>query len=96
MNDMTQSPETGAGIPMPPANDPTAPLTRREFRQSAEPPIYDTKKTFAALIGVSVRSIEKMLAEQRLPAIRMSRKLVRIPRQEALDHLRRNYTINAR
>lgn len=96
MNNLEQKPEPGAGQPMPPAHESNTSLTRREFRQSTEPPIYDTKKTFAALIGVSVRSIEKMLAEQRLPAIRMSRKIVRIPRQEALDHLRRNYTVNAR
>lgn len=96
MNNTEQTPETGAGQPMPPTNPNTPPLNRREFRQSTESPIYDTKKTFAALIGVSVRSIEKMLAEQRIPAIRMSRKIVRIPRAEALDHLRRNYTVNAR
>ncbi len=96
MNNTEQTPETGAGQSMPPATPNTPPLNRREFRQAAESPIYDTKKTFAALIGVSVRSIEKMLAEQRIPAIRMSRKIVRIPRAEALDHLRRNYTINAR
>lgn len=96
MADTHEQPETGAGQPMPPADAASAPLTRKEFRRSTETPDLITKQVFAQRTSMSVRSVEKLLAEQRIPAIRMTRKIVRIPWAEALDHLRRNYTINAR
>src|SRR5688572_31618208 len=47
-------------------------MIRRPPRSTLFP--YTTLfRSFAALVGISVRSVEKMLAEQRLPAIRMSR-----------------------
>jgi hypothetical protein len=98
MGDNYKAPETDAGQIATSATPTTSslPLTRSEFRQVSEPPDLITKKVFAERTSMSVRSVEKLLAEKRIPAIRMTRKIVRIPWKEALDHLRRNYTVNAR
>ncbi len=62
--------------------------------QPTEPDLI-TKAEFAKRTCMSVRSVEKLLAERRIPCIRMTRKLVRIPWAEARDHMRRNFQINA-
>lgn len=54
-----------------------------------------TKAVFAQRTSLSIRTVEKLLAERRIPAIRMTRKMVRIPWAEALEHLRQNYQVKA-
>lgn len=96
MSEQFNAPAADTGSNEPSVSSTTLPLSRSEFRQASEPPELITKKVFAERTSMSVRSVEKLLQEKRIPAIRMTRKIVRIPWQEALDHLRRNYTINAR
>lgn len=55
-----------------------------------------TKREFANRTSLSIRSVEKLLHQQRIPVIRLSRKMVRIPWTEAMEHLRKTYQINAR
>ena len=62
--------------------------------QIKEPDLI-TKAVFAQRTSLSIRTVEKLLAERRIPAIRMTRKMVRIPWAEALEHLRKNYQVNA-
>lgn len=62
----------------------------------ATAPDLISKAEFARRTCLSIRSVEKLLAERRIPAIRLSHKMVRIPWTEALDHLKRNYQINPR
>lgn len=96
MGEQINAPATDAGSKELSAPSTTSSLARKEFREATEPPDLITKKVFAERTSMSVRSVEKLLQEKRIPAIRMTRKIVRIPWKEALDHLRRNYTINAR
>jgi len=53
-----------------------------------------TKAEFARRVSLSVRSVEKLLAERRIPVIRLTHKMVRIPWTEAIEHLKRTYQIN--
>ena len=64
--------------------------------QASPPPDLVTKIVFAQRLSISVRTVEKMLADQTIPYVRLGRKCLRIPWSEAMAHLRRNYTINAR
>lgn len=96
MAETQEQPEIGAGQTMPPAHATSTPLARIELRRPTESPDLITKQVFAQRTSMSVRSVEKLLAERRIPHVRMTRKLVRIPWAEAVEHMRRNYTINAR
>lgn len=64
-------------------------------RDNQEPDLI-TKVEFANRTSLSIRSVEKLLNEQRIPVIRLSRKMVRIPYAEAMEHLRKTYQVNAR
>ncbi len=68
------------------------PITRKMLAG----PNLITKKIFAERTCLSVRSVENLLAQGKIPFIRFTRKLVRIPWDEAMEHLRSQYTINPR
>lgn len=50
----------------------------------AQPPIrdYENKKQFAERLGVSLRTVDNLLAKG-LPHVKLTRKLIRIPRAAA-------------
>ena len=60
-----------------------------------EPPEYLNKQQLAARLGVSIRTIETLMAEKKLPYLRLTRKLVRFPAAEVDACLARNLRVNA-
>jgi excisionase family DNA binding protein len=59
-------------------------------------PEYLTKAQVARLLGVSTRTIDNMMRQRRIPFVKLSSKIVRFPRAEVHDYIRRNLTIKAR
>jgi hypothetical protein len=55
-----------------------------------------TKKQFAERIQVCARSVDQLLADRKIPYLRITGRLIRIPWPEALTHLNRNYRITPR
>lgn len=60
-----------------------------------ETPEYLNKQQLAARLGVSVRTIETLMADRKLPYLRLTRKLVRFPVAEVDACLARNLRVNA-
>jgi excisionase family DNA binding protein len=60
-----------------------------------EKPDYLSKQQLAARLGVSIRTIESLMAEKKLPYLRLTRKLVRFPAAEVDNYLARNLRVNA-
>jgi excisionase family DNA binding protein len=56
---------------------------------------YQSKQQIAQRLGVSVRTIESLMAARKIPFIRISRKLVRFPVAEVDAYLRRNLRVAA-
>jgi len=48
-------------------------------------PEFLTKTQLAQLLGVSKRTVDSLLAANQLPAIFLSRRLIRFPRQAVID-----------
>lgn len=55
-----------------------------------------TKAQFAERIGVCPRSVDSWCASKKIPFLRITSRLIRIPWPEALDHLNRKFRINPR
>lgn len=60
-----------------------------------EAPEYLNKQQLATRLGVSIRTIETLMAERKLPYLRLTRKLVRFPVAEVDACLARNLRVNA-
>jgi excisionase family DNA binding protein len=58
-------------------------------------PDYETKSQVARRLGVSRRTVDNLMRQRRLPFIKLSSKIVRFPRNEVDDYIRRNLTIKA-
>ncbi len=57
---------------------------------------YLTKHQVAALLGVSVRTVDNLMRDRRLPFIKLTGKLVRFPKAELEQHIHRNFRITPR
>ena len=77
------------------AND-KLPTTTTTGPGLAGSPDYETKAQVARRLGVSERTIDNMMRLRRLPFVKLSNKIVRFPRSEVDDYIRRNLTIQAR
>lgn len=60
-----------------------------------EAPQYLNKQQLAARLGVSIRTIETLMAERKLPYLRLTRKLVRFPVAEVDACLAHNLRVKA-
>jgi excisionase family DNA binding protein len=58
-------------------------------------PEFDRPPRFAQRASVSLRTCSNWLRQGRIPYVRVGR-IVLIPWREALEHLNRNYRVNAR
>ncbi len=54
-----------------------------------------TKAETAQLLGVSIRSVDNMIRQNRISYIKLTAKMVRFPRREILRHIRENLTVHA-
>jgi excisionase family DNA binding protein len=54
-----------------------------------------TKKQVADFLHVSSRTVENMMFRHQLPFFRLNKRLVRFRREDILEHLQRNYRVNA-
>jgi excisionase family DNA binding protein len=59
-------------------------------------PDYETKMQVARRLGVSTRTVDNLMRQRRLPFVKLSSKIVRFPRVEVDDYIRRNLTVRAR
>ena len=64
--------------------------------EAACPPEYETKSQVARRLGVSQRTIDNLMARRLLPFVKLSPKIIRFPRVEVDNYLRRHLTIKAR
>lgn len=64
-------------------------------QQSAHPSLL-TRRQAAAYLGVSVTTIDRMIARQELEAVRLSRNVLRIPVAACDETLSRSSTIKRR
>ena len=76
------------------SNDKLKPVLGADERPQPEPDL-DRKARFAQRASVSVRSVDNWIHDRRIPFLKVGGTVL-IPWREALDHLRRNYGINAR
>jgi|GEM_PF-830515 len=63
---------------------------------NSQMPAFWNKQQVAHQLGLSVRSVDNLIAKRALPFCRLGRKLIRFPREAVLEHIRRNLTVNAR
>ena len=61
----------------------------------ADTPDYETKSQVARRLSVSKRTIDNLMRQRRLPFVKLSSKIVRFPKAEVDDYIRRNLTIHA-
>ncbi len=73
--------------------DQTRPDSGTGLHQSPEPDL-DRKPRFAKRAGISPRCLDNWIHDKRIPYLRIG-KVVLIPWREALEHLSRNYKVNA-
>ena len=64
----------------------------------AEPtvPAYLTKHQLAARLGVCLRTVDYLVAKQRIPFVRLSTRLIRFPVAEIDLYLQRHLTVTPR
>ena len=58
-------------------------------------PAFWNKRQVAQQLGVSVRSVDYLVARRALPFCRLGSKTIRFPREAVLEHIRRNLTVHA-
>ncbi len=66
----------------------------RHHVEPPDSPDLDTKTRFALRASISRRTVDNLIASRKIPYLRLSPRLLRIPWRDALDHLRRNYQVN--
>ena len=75
------------------------PMIEEESSEVSTPPQepleYLTKNQLAARLGVSLLTIDNLMARHRLPYVRLSRKLIRFPKAEVDHYIASNLTIRA-
>ena len=54
-----------------------------------------TKAETAHLLGVSTRTVDNMMRDNRISYVKLTAKMVRFPRREILQHIREHLTIHA-
>lgn len=59
-------------------------------------PAFWNKQQVAHQLGVSVRTVDNLVARKALPFCRLGGKLIRFPREAVMEHIRRNLTVRAR
>ena len=100
MNNTTQPepPDLGTGksqLPEPHQAPATQPSASQILRAQCAAVLL-TKAQFAERIGVCPRSIDSWCATKKIPFLRITSRLIRIPWPEALDHLNRKFRVNPR
>jgi len=65
-----------------------------EQNQSAAAPDYETKSQVARRLNVSLRTIDNLMRQRRLPFIKLTSKIVRFPKAEVDAFLARNFRVN--
>jgi len=65
---------------------------RIEFPAS---PDYETKSQVARRLNVSVRTVDNLMKQRRLPFIKLTSKLVRFPKSDVDAYLARNFRVRA-
>jgi len=55
-----------------------------------------TKRDVAVLLCASLRSVDSLMQQRKLPYYRISRRMIRFRRADVLNYLAANYRINAR
>jgi len=58
-------------------------------------PDYETKSQVARRLNVSLRTIDNLMRQRRLPFIKLTSKVVRFPRAEVDAYLAQNFRFNA-
>lgn len=63
----------------------------------ANPPDGDLldKPATARLLGISVRTLDGLMATRKVPYIKIGRKIVRFNRQDVIAHLRERFQVGA-
>lgn len=95
MAEQNDQSESDAGTPMPsephrnstPAFGVAAPFT--PGNEPSLPPEYESKDQLARRLGVSRRTIDQLVAERRLPFVRLGRKILRFYKRDVDEHLAR-------
>lgn len=59
-----------------------------------EPELLTTAEA-AQLLGISTRSIQNMMRQHRISYVKLTKKMVRFPRREILQHIREHLTVHA-
>ena len=54
-----------------------------------------TKAEAAHLLGISTRTVDNLMRQRRISFVKLTRKMVRFPRREIMDHIREHLTIRA-
>jgi excisionase family DNA binding protein len=62
--------------------------------ESVKPELL-TKKQVAQLLGVSSRTVDNMMRQNRISYVKLTSKMVRFPRREILQHIQENLTVHA-
>ena len=64
---------------------------------SANPPDGDLldKPAVARLLGISVRTLDGLMATRKVPYLKIGRKIVRFHRQDVIAHLRERFQVGA-
>jgi excisionase family DNA binding protein len=65
-------------------------LERTEFLAS---PDYETKLQVARRLNVSIRTIDNLMRQRRLPFIKLTSRIVRFPKADVDAYLARNFRI---
>ena len=58
-------------------------------------PDYETKSQVARRLNVSVRTIDNLMKQRRLPFIKLTSKIVRFPKADVDAFLARNFRVRA-
>ena len=67
-------------------------LERTEFPAA---PDYETKSQVARRLNVSVRTVDNLMKQRRLPFIKLTSKIVRFPKADVDAFLARNFRVRA-
>jgi excisionase family DNA binding protein len=58
-------------------------------------PDYETKSQVARRLNVSVRTVDNLMKQRRLPFIKLTSKIVRFPKADVDAYLARNFRVRA-
>ena len=76
------------------ANNATMSMSSKRTEFSAAPD-YETKSQVARRLNVSVRTIDNLMKQRRLPFIKLTSKIVRFPKADVDTFLARNFRVRS-